>query len=187
VALGERRRERPHPVDVEQGLDRSNCHSRGGRASPSDRVQHCQERSTLVGGFQRLREFGPKTARKLQVVRPTDLSTCDEYTALDHLCALFGLTYTTSATGSSSYRIVEYTPQAYFQTDLNMFFGNVSPTLYGMSPCMVSIDGGYAQTEYQDFNYNGESDLDLQYCMGLLEPLQMVTIPSRRYGGGCPI
>ena len=88
---------------------------------------------------------------------------------------------------------MEYTPEAYLQTDLDMFFGNFSPSQYGMSPNMASIDGGksvhctetcigltfqpgYAQTEYQGFEYNGESDLDLQYGMGLLGPSQMVTL-----------
>lgn len=88
---------------------------------------------------------------------------------------------------------MEYTPEAYLQTDLDMFFGNFSPTLYGRSPFMVSIDGGksvcciesyigltprsgYAQTEYQGFSYNGESDLDLQYGMGLVGPSQIVTL-----------
>lgn len=88
---------------------------------------------------------------------------------------------------------MEYTPQAYLQPDLDMFFGNFSPNLYGRSPFVISIDGGkgvhyrqlyigltfhlgYAQTEYQGFNYNGESDLDLQYGMGLVGPTQLVTL-----------
>ncbi|KAH0829140.1 peptidase S8/S53 domain-containing protein [Lanmaoa asiatica] len=119
--------------------------------------------------------------------------TSGKYITLDCLRALYGLNNTPSATGFNSYGIVEYTPQAYLQTDLDIFFGNFSPTLYGRSPYMVSIDGGkgvrctnfhigltfhsgYAQTEYQGFGYNGESDLDLQYGMGLVGPSQMVTL-----------
>lgn len=40
----------------------------------------------------------------------------------------------------------------------------------------VSLWLGYAQTEYQGFEYNGESDLDLQYGMGLVGPSQTVTL-----------
>ncbi|KAG9312092.1 peptidase S8/S53 domain-containing protein [Chiua virens] len=119
---------------------------------------------------------GPKTAGKLTSALPTDLSTCDEYITLDCLRALYGLEDTPSSHSLNSYGIVEYTPQAYLQTDLDMFFANFSPTLYGRSPYMVSIDGGYAQTEYQGFEYNGESDLDLQYGMGLVGPSQIVTL-----------
>ncbi|KAF8141189.1 peptidase S8/S53 domain-containing protein [Boletus edulis] len=120
--------------------------------------------------------IGPKTTGKLQAQLPSDTSTCNEYITLDCLRALYGLEYTPSATGSNSYGIVEYTPQAYLQTDLDMFFGNFSPSQNGTSPYLVSIDGGYAQTEYQGFGYNGESDLDLQYAMGLLGPSQTVTL-----------
>jgi len=54
---------------------------------------------------------------------------------------------------------------------LDMFFGNFTPNLVSTAPAMVSIDGGYAQTEYTGFDYNGESDLDLQYGMSLVDPL----------------
>ena len=35
---------------------------------------------------------------------------------------------------------------------------------------------GYAQTQHQGFEYNGESNLDLQYGMGLVGPSQTVTL-----------
>lgn len=37
---------------------------------------------------------------------------------------------------------VEYTPQAYVATDLDMFFANFSPTQVGERPVLNSIDGG---------------------------------------------
>jgi tripeptidyl-peptidase-1 len=37
---------------------------------------------------------------------------------------------------------VEYTPQAYLQSDLQMFAMNYSTDLLGLEPIMVSIDGG---------------------------------------------
>jgi hypothetical protein len=40
------------------------------------------------------------------------------------------------------WQTVEYTPQAYLQSDLDMFHGNFSDGLVGVAPYMVSIDGG---------------------------------------------
>lgn len=37
---------------------------------------------------------------------------------------------------------VEYTPQAYLQSDLQMFAKNYSTDLIGKEPYLVSIDGG---------------------------------------------
>ncbi|KAG6375597.1 peptidase S8/S53 domain-containing protein [Boletus reticuloceps] len=119
---------------------------------------------------------GPKTSGKLEAAIPNDLSTCDQYITLDCLRALYGVEVTVPSSRSNSYGIVEYTRGAYLQTDLNMFFGNFSPDLYGKSPHLVSIDGGYAQTQDQGFDFNGESDLDLQYGMGLVGPSQTVTL-----------
>ncbi|KAG1746468.1 peptidase S8/S53 domain-containing protein [Suillus lakei] len=78
--------------------------------------------------------------------------------------------------GLLTLQIVEYTPQAYLQSDLDMFASNFSEGLVGVAPYMVSIDGGYAQTEYTGFEYNGESDLDLQYGMNLVTASQQVTL-----------
>ena len=39
-------------------------------------------------------------------------------------------------------RVVEYTPEAYRQDDLNLFAQRFSPDLYGVSPVMAAIDGG---------------------------------------------
>lgn len=37
---------------------------------------------------------------------------------------------------------VEYTPQAYLQSDLQMFFEKYATDLLGKEPLLVSIDGG---------------------------------------------
>lgn len=55
------------------------------------------------------------------------------------------------------YSTVEYTPQAYLQSDLQVFAKNYSTDLIGKAPNLVSIDGGkylspneaYVDTEYQ--------------------------------------
>ncbi|KAF5364916.1 hypothetical protein D9758_008161 [Tetrapyrgos nigripes] len=112
-----------------------------------------------------------------------DLSHCDEQMTPKCLRALYGFDYVPSqgsnemGTGNSI-GIVEYTPQAYLQTDLDKFFREFSPDLRGSyaSPLLASIDGGIAQTIHQTFDLNGESDLDLEYAMTLVTKNQPVTL-----------
>ncbi|KAG6862877.1 hypothetical protein C0991_009660, partial [Blastosporella zonata] len=47
---------------------------------------------------------------------------------------------------------------------------NYSPSLVGMKT--VLIDGTIVQTKNQSFDYNGESDLNLEYTMSLTYPQQ---------------
>lgn len=41
---------------------------------------------------------------------------------------------------------------------------------------MVILSPGYAQTQYTGFEYNGESDLDLEYAMNLVTAAQPITL-----------
>ncbi|KAF2121046.1 peptidase S8/S53 domain-containing protein [Lophiotrema nucula] len=75
----------------------------------------------------------------------------------------------------NSYGIVEYTPQAYVPSDLDLFFKNFSMKQVGDRPILDSIDGGVVQQTNMSFNFNGESDLDLEYAMTLVYP-QKVTL-----------
>lgn len=70
----------------------------------------------------------------------------------------------------NSYGIVEYTPQAYVPSDLDLFFKNFSTKQVGDRPILDSIDGGVVQQDMMGFNYNGESNLDLEYAMTLVYP-----------------
>lgn len=68
----------------------------------------------------------------------------------------------------SSYGIVEYTPQAYLQSDLNLFYSSLQRQIpSGYAPTVDLIDGATVQTDSQGFSENGESDLDLQYAIAL--------------------
>jgi tripeptidyl-peptidase-1 len=63
---------------------------------------------------------------------------------------------------------VEYTPEAYLQTDLNLFYSNLARQIpSGYAPKTDLIDGAIVQTSTQSFDDNGESDLDLQYAISL--------------------
>ncbi|KAJ3512186.1 hypothetical protein NLJ89_g3668 [Agrocybe chaxingu] len=97
-----------------------------------------------------------------------ELKNCDQFITPICLRALYGLVYEPLAASKNSFGIVEYTPQAYLQSDLDMFNRNFSTALVGKSPKLVSIDGGIVQTIQTGFEYNGESNLDLQYAMNLV-------------------
>ena len=98
--------------------------------------------------------------------QPFSLATCNTQITPDCLRALYNLPNGTLA--KSSYGIVEYTPQAYLQSDLNLFYSNLAREIpSGTAPTFDSIDGGVDQTTTQSFNDNGESDLDLEYAIAL--------------------
>lgn len=105
----------------------------------------------------------------------SDLDNCDEYITPDCLRALYQFPVNHKAAPGNSYGIVEYTPQAYVPSDLDMFFANFSPKAVGTRPIFDSIDGGVVQQANMSFDFNGESDLDLEYAITLVYP-QKVTL-----------
>ncbi len=104
-----------------------------------------------------------------------ELKNCNKYITPNCLRALYEFPPGFTANPRNSYGIVEYTPQAYLQGDLDLFFANFSKAQVQRSPILDSIDGGVDQTQAQGFRYNGESDLDLEYAMALVNP-QKVTL-----------
>ncbi|KAH8112254.1 subtilisin-like protein [Phellopilus nigrolimitatus] len=119
---------------------------------------------------------GPKSdGRKVDGSTTLGLADCDQFITPICLQTLYNINYTPVATDRNTFGVVEFTPQAFLQTDLDMFFQNFSASQVGQTPVFVSIDGGVAQTTNQSFDFNGESDLDLQYAMSLTNP-QPVTL-----------
>lgn len=102
-----------------------------------------------------------------------DASTCDQFIIPDCLRLLYN--FGPGSLNLSSYGIVEYTPQAYLPADLDLFFTNFSSAQVGERPIFDAVQGGVLQTIVESFNYNGESDLDLEYAMALVAP-QAVTL-----------
>ena len=103
------------------------------------------------------------------------LENCDSMITPPCLQALYNAPAGTSAIKNNSLGVVEYTPQAFLQSDLNMWFKQFSPDQVGQSPNTNLIDGAIVQTQNQSFNFNGESALDLEYAMSLVKP-QSVTL-----------
>ncbi|KAI9657739.1 MAG: hypothetical protein M1821_002915 [Bathelium mastoideum] len=105
----------------------------------------------------------------------TQLENCDEQIVPNCLRALYNFTKDNPATPNNSYGIVEYTPEAYVPSDLDLFFQNFSRKQVGDRPVTDLIDGAVNQQTNMSFDFNGESDLDLEYALTLVYP-QPVTL-----------
>ncbi|PLW47967.1 hypothetical protein PCANC_09418 [Puccinia coronata f. sp. avenae] len=103
-----------------------------------------------------------------------DLAHCANVTTIDCLKALykFGDYQMTSPT-KHTLAIVEYTPQSVVYKDMDLFFSTFAPNVKGSRPNLVPIDGGELNQEMTEFGLNGESNLDLQYSMPLVYPLNI--------------
>ncbi|KAI5366002.1 putative peptidase S53, activation domain, Sedolisin domain, peptidase S8/S53 domain superfamily [Septoria linicola] len=99
-----------------------------------------------------------------------ELSDCDKQTTPNCLRALYKFPPGLTANPRNSFGIVEYTPQAYIPSDLDLFFKNFSTRQVGDRPIFDSIDGGTIDQGMTGFAYNGESNLDLEYGMALVYP-----------------
>lgn len=112
-------------------------------------------------------------------VAASDLTQCYRYTTPACLQALYKVPVNSASAvqSSNSFGIVEYSPQAYRQADLNLFFKSYAPSIaQGTAPTLDDIDySGLPQTSTVSFQDNGESDLDLEYAMALVYP-QKVTL-----------
>ncbi|KAH7908105.1 peptidase S8/S53 domain-containing protein [Hygrophoropsis aurantiaca] len=108
----------------------------------------------------------------------TDISNCDEKITPACIRALYNFYYEPVAADRNSFGIVEYNPQAYIQSDLDSFARNFSTGLEDRAPNMISIDGGFDQHQANltGLDYNGESNLDLEYAMTLATSKQNVTL-----------
>jgi tripeptidyl-peptidase I len=102
-----------------------------------------------------------------------ELENCNTYIVPDCLRALYLIPPVLTNLQKNPYGIVEYSPQAFLQGDLDLFFANYSKAQRQKTPNIISIDGGYAQTQNKSFGYNGESDLDLEYGMTLVNPISV--------------
>lgn len=122
----------------------------------------------------------PKTAPSgfsgaLKKLSQAELKNCANVTTLNCLHAQYNLPASFEPKSSSNtIGIVEYTPQAYSASDLDLFFQQYSPSQVGERPVLYPIDNGVVQTTQTGFGFNGESNLDLQYALGLLGKNQPV-------------
>ncbi|KAI9509938.1 subtilisin-like protein [Russula earlei] len=117
---------------------------------------------------------GPKTNGTIvPASNPFPITTCDQFIVPDCLRELYEIDYKPKASEKNTFGIVEFTQQAYLGSDLDIFFSLFSHDQEHKRPELVSIDGGVVQTFNQGFEFNGESDLDLEYAMTLVNPLEI--------------
>ncbi|PPQ78612.1 hypothetical protein CVT25_010576 [Psilocybe cyanescens] len=96
------------------------------------------------------------------------LAGCDTAVVPSCLQTLYNMTYTPNATDRNTFGIVTYYPDTYLQSDLDTFFRNFSPSLVGVAPKFVSINGGSIEV---DANSDvGEDGWILEYAMTLTQP-----------------
>ncbi|KAF8645563.1 hypothetical protein AX16_007736 [Volvariella volvacea WC 439] len=117
----------------------------------------------------------PKTSNLTDNKLFNDLKDCHQQITPACLQALYGFLYDPISPKRNSFGIVEYTPQSYIQSDLDLFASHFSPNLVGKSPTLVSIDGGLVIPE-PNFDLNVESNLDLEYAMSLVGDKQEVKL-----------
>lgn len=115
--------------------------------------------------------FSPKQGAVIQNALAT-LENCDTMLTLDCIRALYSVPAGSLAKSNNTLGIVEYTPQAFLQSDLDMFNAQFQPELVGKPPIVQLIDNAVVQTTNQSFGFNGESALDLEFAMGLIYPQQ---------------
>lgn len=103
------------------------------------------------------------------------LENCDTMITTQCLQALYNFAPGSKSATNNTLGVVEYTPQAFLQTDLNMWFKEFQPKQANMVPIVNLIDGAVVQQTNQSFAFNGESALDLEFAMALVNP-QQVTV-----------
>ncbi|KIK61117.1 hypothetical protein GYMLUDRAFT_59078 [Collybiopsis luxurians FD-317 M1] len=119
---------------------------------------------------------GPITSSIDTLPVPPGLIECAQMMTPGCLRALYNVPqFNPLAMDKNSYGIVEFTPQAFLADDLDLFFSTFSPNVVGARPQIVLVDGAVVQNTSQGSDFNGESDLDLEYAMALTYP-QNVTL-----------
>lgn len=128
----------------------------------------------------------PKKGADVDIKKiPEELAECDDFITPSCLRALYGFGPGTSANPENSLGVVEFSPQVYLQEDLDSFFANFSVDQVQRTPTLQAINGATLESPERSFAYNGESDIDLEYSMTLVNP-QKVTlyqIGDRQNGG----
>ncbi|KAG4417406.1 hypothetical protein IFR04_009475 [Cadophora malorum] len=101
------------------------------------------------------------------------LENCDTMITPACLQALYNMPPGSTSMRNNTLGVTEFTPQAFLQSDLNMFFKQFSAPLDGTSPNINLIDGAIVQQTNKSFQFNGESALDLEFAMALVYPQQV--------------
>jgi tripeptidyl-peptidase-1 len=129
--------------------------------------------SVSTGPFKTVRVGGLSRLATSQA--GNQLSSCSSEITLPCLQTLYNFTnYKQKASGKNNYSIVEYTGlSSYNQADLKKFLTQYNPNAENAQPVFDSIDGGVINSQ-DNFNTDGEGNLDLQYAIGLVYPTPVI-------------
>ncbi|KAH9478356.1 Tripeptidyl-peptidase sed1 [Psilocybe cubensis] len=120
----------------------------------------------------RRRDIAPEQLQDIvtraSVATNGSLAGCDTAVVPSCLQTLYNMTYTPKATDRNTFGIVTYFPDTYLQSDLDTFFRNFSPSLVGVVPKLVSINGGTIDVD--PTSDVGEDGWILEYAMTLTNP-----------------
>lgn len=112
------------------------------------------------------------------VPKTPSLDDCDKFITPQCLRKLYSIDYKPEVPQLNSLGILEFTPQAYLGSDLDLFFSRFSMSQEKRRPVLASIDGGFVQQQNQSVDYNEESDLDLEYAMTLTDPMPVTVLQT---------
>ncbi|KAI2634469.1 peptidase S8/S53 domain-containing protein [Xylaria nigripes] len=128
---------------------------------------------TRVGSVAKLAK------RQTPKVKPVNLASdlksldnCSNITTPACIRAIYGLPDAGEVVEGNSFGVVEFAPQTYNQTDLNIFFSMFTNVPNDTAPVINAVDGGYFENE-EYLAVRGESDLDLCYAMSLVHPMNV--------------
>lgn len=160
--------------DQSLGHDRTNQHKElpdGKMDELRKRSADLKKRQTPVTGIigSPLDGSNPKQGSEVGNAMMS-LDQCDSMITPGCLRALYNIPQGNAANANNTLGIVEYTPQAFLQSDLNTFFQEFMPKMKDQSPGVKLLDNAVVQTQNQSFNFNGESALDLEFAMALIYP-----------------
>jgi tripeptidyl-peptidase-1 len=92
------------------------------------------------------------------------LKVCNDYITPACLQALYEIPAATSNVQNNPIGVVEYTPEFYSQSDLDLFFSNFSSHQKQTTPDVEDVDNvGLGSTANPSFGSSGEANLDLEY------------------------
>ncbi len=84
---------------------------------------------------------------------------------------------------NSTFGLYHMSFKTWLPDDLDMFFGEVAPSLVGQRPKLQAISGGYQQTDYKGLVYNAEPNLDFEYAIALTHPQPVTNIQVGDFKG----
>ncbi|KAK1574290.1 Pro-kumamolisin [Colletotrichum navitas] len=166
--IGRQRKNNKHELQEHQVQELKKRHNK--RQVFEELGMHGDSKSAAIQGSPDS-SFGPKQGAAVTNAL-MDLNQCDTMITPACLRALYATPPGDLKASNNTLGIVEYTPQAFLQSDLDLFFDEFEPRLKGTSPIVTLIANAVVQTQNQSFNFNGESALDLEFAMAMIFPQQ---------------